>query len=407
MPEVLYLVPTRFTKRLARQVMVSWRDEPTRYDIEALQANTRRVGLVIRVRWALVAALAFFSLLAGWIYALDFPWAELWPNMVVPALTLLFVLGYNSFYQLTYKRLGNIAILNHMQLLFDVLVVTVLVYYSGGVHSWFWTMYSLFILEAAFILPKRWHVWMIAGAAAIASGFVVLGGVRRLPSRTLTMPYVADPLYHDFTYVSVRYLWQLTVLSGTAIVATLMTSTIRSREAELAASSIIDEKTGLYDRHYLLRALSSELLRAQRDHRPLHVLLADIDHFSTFNKLVGIETGDDMLISVAAALAHETETPGASDGQTNVVGRFGGEEFGVVLVERPRGGYPSHEDAVAIAERMREAAEGLRVEQAGVTVSMGLASYPEDGQSADELLNVADERLHHAIVGGGNRVGSS
>ena len=400
------MVPTRFTKRLARQVMVSWRDEPTRYDIEALQANTRRVGLVIRVRWALVAALAFFSLLAGWIYAMDFPWAELWPNMVVPALALLFVLLYNSFYQLTYKRLGNIAILNHMQLLFDVLVVTVLVYYSGGVHSWFWTMYSLFILEAAFILPKRWHVWMVAGAAALASGFVYWGEYAGfLPH--VTMPYVANPLYHDFTYVSVRYLWQLTVLSGTAIVATLMTSTIRSREAELAASSIIDEKTGLYDRHYLLRALSSELLRAQRDHRPLHVLLADIDHFGTFNKLVGFDAGDKMLVSVAAALAHEMETPGTPDGQTNVVGRFGGEEFGVVLVERPRGGYPSHEDAVAIAERMREAAEGLRIEQAGVTVSMGLASYPEDGQSADELLNVADERLHDAIVDGGNRVGSS
>jgi diguanylate cyclase (GGDEF)-like protein len=386
--------------------MVSWRDEPTRYDIEALQANTRRVGLVIRVRWALVAALAFFSLLAGWIYALEFPWSELWPNMVVPALALVFVLLYNTFYQLTYKRLGNIAILNHMQLLFDVLVVTVLVYYSGGVYSWFWTMYSLFILEAAFILPKRWHVWLVAGVAALASGLVYWGEYAGILPH-VTMPFVVDPLYHDFTYVAVRYLWQLTVLSGTAIVATLMTATIRAREAELAESSIVDEKTGLYDRRYLLRSLSSELLRAQRDHRPLHVLLADIDHFGTFNKLVGIEAGDEMLVSVATALANETETPGTSNGQTNVVGRFGGEEFGVVLVERPRGGYPSHEDAVAIAERMRAAAEALRVEQAGVTVSMGLASFPEDGQSADELLNVADERLHDAIVGGGNRVSSS
>jgi diguanylate cyclase (GGDEF)-like protein len=386
--------------------MVSWRDEPTRYDIEALQANTRRVGLVIRVRWALVAALSFFSLLAGWIYAFAFPWDELWPNMVVPALALVFVLFYNTFYQLTYKRLGNIAILNHLQLLLDVLVVTVLVHYSGGVHSWFWTMYPLFILEAAFILPKRWHVWMIAGAAALASGLVYwLEYAEVLPH--VTMPFVADTHYDDSTYVAVRQLWQLTVLSGTAIVATLMTASIRAREAELAASSIFDEKTGLYDRRYFLRAIASELLRAQRDDRPLHVLLADIDHFGAFNKLVGIEAGDEMLVSIAKALTHEAETPGAANGQTNAVGRFGGEEFGVLLVECPQGGFPSHEAAVAMAERMRSAIEELRVQQAGVTLSMGLASYPEDGQTADELLNVADGRLHAAIVHGGNRVGSS
>jgi len=400
------LVSTRFTKKLARQIMVSWRDEPTRYDIEALQANTRRVGLVIKVRWFEVAALAFFSLLAGWVYAMDFPWAELWPNMVVPALALVFVLFYNTFYQLTYKRLGNIAILNHAQLIFDVLVVTVLVYYSGGVHSWFWTMYSLFILEAAFILPKRWHVWMVAGIAALVSGIVYWGEFAGILPH-VTMPYVSDPLYHDFTYVAVRDLWQITVLAGTAMVATLMTASIRSREAELAASSIFDEKTGLYDRRYLLRALSSELLRAERDHRPVHVLLADIDHFSEFNRLVGIDSGDEMLVAVASALAQEAETPGTSGGKTNVVGRFGGEEFGVVLVERPRGGYPSREDAVAIAERMRTAAESLRVEQAGVTLSMSVASYPEDGMTADELLDIADGRLHRAIVDGGNRVSST
>ena len=89
---------------------------------------------------------------------------------------------------------------------------------------------------------------------------------------------------------------------------------------------------------------------------------------------MGIESGDEMLVSVASALSEEAETPGTSDGKTNVVGRFGGEEFGVVLAERPRGGYPSREDAVAIAERMRSSAEALRVKEAGVTLSMGVAS---------------------------------
>ena len=206
----------------------------TRYDIEALQANTRRVGLVIQrplgpCRRAVVLLDSCWPGSMRWTS----PGPSSWPNMSFPALALVFVLLYNTFYQLTYKRLGNIAILNHAQLIFDVLVVTVLVYYSGGVHSWFWTMYPLFILEAAFILPKRCHVWMVAALRALASGFVVLGRVRRaLAARDDAVR--VEPLYHDFTFVAVRYLWQLTVLAGTATVATLMTAAIRSREAELA-----------------------------------------------------------------------------------------------------------------------------------------------------------------------------
>ncbi len=100
-----------------------------------------------------------------------------------------------------------------------------------------------------------------------------------------------------------------------------------------------------------------------------------------------------MLVSVASALAHEAETPGTSDGKTNVVGRFGGEEFGVVLVERPRGGYPSRKTPSRSPSGC-VSAEALRIEDAGVTLSMGVASYPEDGQTADELLDAADERLH-------------
>ena len=77
--------PSRIAKVLQRRLMVSWREQPTRYDIEALQANVRRVGLVIAVRWALAAALTLFSVLAASAYALETPWSELWANMWIPA----------------------------------------------------------------------------------------------------------------------------------------------------------------------------------------------------------------------------------------------------------------------------------------------------------------------------------
>jgi len=398
------LTPSRIAKKVQRRLMVSWREQPTRYDIEALQANTRRVGLVIRVRWALVAALAAFSVLAAAAYATQTPISELWSNMRIPAFALVFVLVYNTYYQLTYRFLGNIAILNHAQLIFDAIVVTVLVYYSGGVHSWFWAMYSLFILEAAFILPKTRHTWMLAGVCAALVGAVLWGEYFGVVPH-VRMPFVEMALSHDGVFVAIRYLWQLTVFAGTATVATLMTSTIREREAELAAASIIDDKTGLYDRHYFLRALATEVTRAEQDQRPVHVILLDIDDFGEFNRLMGIEQGDRMLRKVAEAISSAVDERTIAAG--NVVSRFGGEEFAVVFAACEGEGYPSEEDAVALAESMRLAVAGVRIDDAGVTVSAGVASYPRDGATRDQLLDAADEALLAAATGGGNAVATA
>jgi hypothetical protein len=161
---------SRLRKRIARALVVSWREQPTRYDIEALQANIRRVGLVIRLRWALVVVLVIYSALAGLAYTWRVPASELTARMLVPAIALGFVVLYNAFYQLNYRRLGNVALWNHLQLGLDAVVVTVLVHYSGSVHSWFWSMYPLFILEAAFILPRRRDAWFLAGWCALLLG---------------------------------------------------------------------------------------------------------------------------------------------------------------------------------------------------------------------------------------------
>ncbi len=396
--------PNRVTKMLARRFMVSWRQQRTRYDIEALQANTERVGLVIRVRWAVVAALSLYSILAAWAYTLETPWAELWVNMRIPALALAFVLAYNTFYQRTYRRLGNIAVLNHAQLVFDAIVVTVLVYYSGGVHSWFWAMYSLFILEAAFILPKRWHAWLIAAFCAFAAGVVIWGEYFGLLPH-IEMPFIAEGLHRNLTYVAVRYGWQVTALAGTATVATLMTGTLRRREEELASASIVDEKTGLYDRSYFLRALGRELLRAERDERPLSLLIVDVDNFDRFNRLFGIEKGDRMLRDVARAMSDAVSSSSAgSSRETTVISRFGGEEFAILLAEDVQGQILSADEVRAIAEQIRLEISRVRVDDACVTVSIGIAQFPDDGMTADQLIDAADAALTTAAVAGGNRV---
>lgn len=396
--------PSRFVKSLLRSAKISWRDQPTRHDIEALEANIERVGLVIRVRWALVAVLVVFSALGGSVFAMDATWSELVDNMRVPAIAVVFVVCYNTYYSLTYRRVGNISFLNHAQLLFDAMVVTVLVYYSGGVYSWFHAMFALFVFEAAFILPKARDTLIIAAFCALAYGAVLWGEYFGLLEH-VDIPYTHGDLHLNRTYVTVRYMWQVALLGGASMVAILMTSAVRGRENQLASSAIVDEKTGLYDRRYFLRALASELRRAERDGRQLWALMLDIDDFAEFNRMFGIPRGDEMIGVVADALSRTFEEC-AETGffATNLLSRFGGEEFAILLVEGPDGDPPDVHDAETLAEALREAVEVARSNDASVTVSVGAASYPEYGPTADTLLSAVEEALLAAAATGGNRV---
>lgn len=383
--------------------MVSWREQPTRYDIEALQANIRRVGLVIRLRWALLVVLVLYSGIAGMAYASRIGVRTLTLRMAIPAVALGLVVLYNAFYQLNYKRLGNIAIWNQGQLLLDSLVVTVLIYFSGGVNSWFWSMYSLFILEAAFILPKRRDAWLLTAACVFLLGSMEwLEFLRVVPH--ISMPFAAEGLHLDTTFVAVRFGWQVAVLAGTAAVSSQLVGSIRTPVAGRRAE-VIDEVTGLYSRQYFTRALSAEVARAERDSRPIHVLLIDIDHFGDFNRNFGIETGDRLLVEIASSIAAAVDEAGDTLVTSNLVARFGGEEFVALLAEETDlPGAPQHHDARRLAERVRAAVAATRVDEAGVTVSVGVASYPNDGASADGLLDSADAALWQAIEAGGDRV---
>jgi len=384
--------------------MVSWREQPTRYDIEALQANTSRVGRVISVRWALVIVLVVYSAIAGAAYLSVMPIPELATRMIIPALALGFVVLYNTFYQINYKRLGNIAVWNNLQLALDALVVSVLVYYSGGVSSWFWSMYSLFILEAAFILPRRRDVWGLAGVCMI-----LLGGIEWLELLGVlphvVIPFAANEIFRDPVYVAVRFGWQVAVIAGTAAVATQLVGEQRAAAAQRQTLVLLDETTGLYSRSYFLRALSAEIRRAQRDSRALHVLLIDIDHFGEFNRRFGIELGDQLLQRLAVAITTCVGEAGDVMVTTNLVARIGGEEFAVLLAEDESIGRPPEAtDAARLAERLRTVIGATTVSNAGVTVSVGVASLPIDGASTDDLLDAADAALASAIDAGGDRV---
>jgi len=396
--------PGRLRKRIVRSLKVSWREQPTRYDIAALRANVERVGLVVRVRWMLVGVLITYSLIGGAIYAQTISPHDLAELMAVPAAALAFVLLYNAFYQFNYRRLANIAVLNHLQLALDVIVVTVLVYYSGGITSWFWAMYSLFILEAAFILPTRRGAWFIAGLSAFMLGMVAgLEYFEILPH--VQIPFSQPYVVTNATYVSVRYLWNIAVLAGTAFIATRFAFTA-NKTIGTASARIVDEQTGLYSRGFLRRALEVECARADRGQGSVHVIVADMDNFDDFNRRFGMDRGDSVLEGTAAVIGRALGEFGDLEASPNVAARYGGEEFALLLVDA--NGSPARTaDALHLARLVRDAIRNLKVEGAGVTASVGVASFPADGTTGAALLSAADDALEQAVQAGGDRIATT
>jgi diguanylate cyclase (GGDEF)-like protein len=165
---------------------------------------------------------------------------------------------------------------------------------------------------------------------------------------------------------------------------------------QLRDQSIRDALTGLCNRRYLLETCRREFLRADRSRRPLAMLSIDVDHFKTFNDNHGHDAGDTVLRSVGEALSSVFRGD-------DIPCRFGGEEFVVLLPGA------SASAAALRAEEARARIEALRVRYADsdlprITISVGVATYPEGGATPLEVLKVADNALYAAKRLGRNRV---
>ncbi len=164
----------------------------------------------------------------------------------------------------------------------------------------------------------------------------------------------------------------------------------------LRQQSVIDALTGLHNRRFLDETLRRELLRASRKQTPIAVVLLDVDHFKRFNDTFGHEAGDLVLRHLAQEMKRHVR---ASD----LACRYGGEEFALIMPEI------TLEDAISRCEALRLAVTRLQVRYGGqplgpISISLGLALFPQDGQQAEILLHAADSALYEAKRGGRNRL---
>ena len=170
----------------------------------------------------------------------------------------------------------------------------------------------------------------------------------------------------------------------------------RTKE-ELRQLAITDGLTGLYNYRYFKEQLLQELKRAQRHSLNISVVMIDIDHFKQYNDKNGHPAGDVVLKDIARLLRDNIRN-------IDLAARYGGEEFSLILIETDK---PS---AKIVSEKIRKLVEdyGFAYESSQpdgkLTISTGVATFPEDGEDFDTLVSKADQRLYLAKEAGRNLI---
>ncbi|MBI4787388.1 MAG: diguanylate cyclase [Chloroflexi bacterium] len=175
----------------------------------------------------------------------------------------------------------------------------------------------------------------------------------------------------------------------------LALSSLKLRET-LHNQAIRDSLTGVYNRRYMLESLERELSRAARRQTSVGLIMLDLDHFKKFNDDHGHAIGDVILHDLGRFL--QTHIRGE-----DIAARYGGEEFMLILPDA------TLEETCRRAEHVRAGIKQVRIQHEGhsygnISISLGVASYPDHGVTVEELLRVADRALYRAKIEGRDRV---
>src|SRR3954453_4419085 len=254
-------------------------------------------------------------------------------------------------------------------------LISLCVFFTGeqrGAHATDMEMLYFWVaIYAAYFLDKRQAAAQIGWAAVLYWGVLALA---------------AKP-----DVFATRWAWTV----GAVAVAGILVQALRNRVEELVHrltdAARTDPLTGLQNRLAFEETMNAEVERAKRPHRPLCLLVFDLDHFKLVNDRFGHPTGDAALVRVGQLLS-------SSRREIDPVSRTGGEEFALILTET------TGQEGYVVAERLRQTVEEAFVEEAiPLTMSIGVASYPNQGRDPDALIAAADQALYAAKELGRNR----
>ena len=200
-----------------------------------------------------------------------------------------------------------------------------------------------------------------------------------------------ENLWLDITY---PLIFSIFAFTSTYIIKYLIKSRDFEQQYKLATT---DGLTELYNHRYFQEQIRMQVEQSKRYNSSFSLIIIDIDFFKRFNDTFGHQSGDAVLRQVAQTLKRNVRT-------TDIVCRYGGEEMSIILPNTPK------EEAFSTAQKIcdRVANKKFRLfngKETNVTISLGVATFPADGESAVDIIEAADKRLYNAKNNGRNQVG--
>jgi diguanylate cyclase (GGDEF)-like protein len=269
--------------------------------------------------------------------------------------------------------------------MFDTLFVTLLIQYTGTDKTPFFFLYYVILMSIALSLGVR-YTFIVAGIMSIS--YIVMSGV-------IISSLIFEPKAFIYIWANISSLWLVGYMAAfLADEAEKARKQIAEARDKVENYSKIDWLTGLYNMRHFDSLAAQEMARAERYARPMSVLMLDSDHLKVVNDTFGHQVGDRLISDMAKVITAQCRV-------SDTVIRYGGDEFIVLLPETDGIG------ARYLGERIRAAMElyDLPVDRkVPATVSVGVASFPQDARGVMGLLARADAALYHSKAAGRNRV---
>lgn len=287
-----------------------------------------------------------------------------------------FVIAFRYLNFFTEETRWKIAVETWVMIAF----VTWVLWHTGKTESPLLNLYLLVIITSGLTLGK---VTTLLEFGLIFATYVYMGELVAIGDSASPMHDLVRSMVHFAPLLLVAYL------------TTMLASDLHFARSMFKMLSEVDEMTGLLNRRAFGKLLARERLKSSRYQRPLSILLIDADVLKNVNDNHGHEAGDRLIKAIAATVK-------ASLRESDVLARYGGDEFIVLL---PETGPAQAREA---AERIRKAVERMRFDvhrtRIPVTVSIGLASAPDADGGDEELIDKADRALYRSKQEGRNRV---
>jgi len=274
-----------------------------------------------------------------------------------------------------------------LQLDFDLVALAMTVFFSGALNSPIIAMFIVYIMISTFLVDYHKAFRNTLKAILLLLGIALLQNREIFFSSQQIMGMLAFDFMFIFAYFVSGYLSK-NLHRNEELLHDLLQQT---REL-----SISDGLTGLYNQMHFFKLLDLETKKSQRYNLNFSLIIFDVDHFKNFNDSNGHLRGSETLKDIAVVMKNKFRS-------TDLLAKYGGDEFVIILPQTDKVG------AYLAAERLRESVEkrvfpGAETQpQKKITISIGLATYPEHGLTDEEILNHADKSLYFAKESGRNR----